>query len=168
MPDNRHTDKGFAGSDQAARPSQPILLQFIVLFSVTISAQLVSLAYGRVNGEQSFGSIVLPSLLFLGVITLPSIWLGIVLGRQIGLGAPLFAELPSEEPGWFRKVGGDASLACILGVAIGGLLLLIRQLSAPYLPPEIPAYGHRGVLVWCEKSAETGQPLERRPVHAVA
>lgn len=37
-------------------------------------------------------------------------------------------------------------MACILGVAVGGLLLLIRQLSAPYLPPEIPAYGHRGVI----------------------
>jgi len=39
-----------------------------------------------------------------------------------------------------------AGLACILGLTLGALLLLIRQISAPYLPPEIPAYGFRGVI----------------------
>ncbi len=146
MPDNHQKGKSVAGASQAASPSQPILFQFVVLFSLTMTAQLVSLAYGRINEEHRFSSIVLPSLVFLCVITLPSIWLGIVLGRQIGLGALMLAKRPSEDRGWFRKAGVDASLACILGVAIGGLLLLIRQLSAPYLPPEIPDYGHRGVL----------------------
>ncbi len=146
MPDERDTDKSVSESTQTARPSQPILLQLVVLFCVTIAAQLVSLAYGRINVNERFASIVLPSLVFLSIITIPSIWLGIALGRQIGLGTPLLAELLSRKQGWIRKAGRDASLACILGVVVGGLLLLIRQLSAPYLPPEIPAYGHRGVL----------------------
>jgi hypothetical protein len=58
----------------------------------------------------------------------------------------LLAELLSGAPSCFRKARRDASLACVLGVAQGGLLLLIRQISKPYLPAEIPDYGHRGVL----------------------
>ena len=146
MPDNRHTDKSFAWSDQTARPSQPILLQFVVLFGVTIAAQLVSLAFGRANEELSFSSIMLPSVLFISVITLPSIWIGLALGRRIGLGAPQLEALLSGESDGLRRLGKDAIQASVLGVVLGGLLLLIRQVCEPYLPAEVPAYGHRGVL----------------------
>jgi hypothetical protein len=143
---NPNTDKALSGSAQPALSSQPNLLLVVVLFGFTVVAQLVSLAFGRANEEQSFSSTVLPSVLFLSIITLPSIWLGSSLGRLIGLGAPLFSELLSGKSGSFQRLGRDACLACVLGVALGGLLLLIRQISVPYLPLEIPAYGHRGVL----------------------
>jgi len=146
MPNNRDTDKVLAGPNQPSDPPRAILLPLVVLLGLTVAAQLVSLAFGRANEEQSFSSIVLPSVLFLSGITLPAIWLGIALGRQIGLGAPLFTGLLFGTPGSIQKLGRDACLACVLGVALGGTLLLIRQICEPHLPPEIPAYGHRGVL----------------------
>lgn len=135
-----------AGSIQPSESSQPILLPLVVLFGFTILAQLVSLAFGRSNEEQSFATIVLPSLLFLSVLTLPATWLGIALGRQIGLGTPLFAALLYKQPGSFQKLRRDAGLAGVLGLTLGGLLLLVRMISEPYLPPELPAFGHRGVI----------------------
>jgi hypothetical protein len=146
MPNKHNPDIAGIRSDQSASPFHAVLLQFVILYGLTISAQLVSLAYGRIDGQQSFSSILLPSVMFLSVVTTPSILLGIGLGRQIRLGGLTLTELLSGEPGRFRKAGNDAGLACVLGFALGGLLLLIRQLSAPYLPPEIPAYGHRGIL----------------------
>lgn len=124
----------------------PIFPLFAFLFVLTISAQLVSLAFGRVDNSLSFSSIVLPSLLYLSVITLPSIWCGLIVGPQVGLGTPLFTGLLSGESGCYRKLAEHAGLACVLGLALGALLLLIRQFSESHLPPEIPAYGHRGVV----------------------
>lgn len=109
-------------------------------------AQLIGLAFGRSNEEQSFSAIVLPSVLFLSVITLPSLGVGITLGRRIGLGTPLVAALLSRRPGSVQKLGKDAGLAGVLGLGLGGMLLLIRMVSEPHLPPELPSFGHRGVL----------------------
>lgn len=131
---------------QKALPAQPILPLAVVLFVLTVAAQLFSLAFGRVDESRSFSSMVLPSVLFLSVLTVPSVWLGLVLGRPIGLGAPLFAGLLTGERGSLTRAGRDAVLAAGLGVALGAVLLLVRYVSAPYLPPEIPAYGFRGAL----------------------
>lgn len=139
-------DSELAGSIQPPIPSQPILLPLIVLWGFTVLAQLTSLAFGRSNEAQSFASIVLPSVLFLSAVTLPLSGLGISLGRQVGLGTPLIAALLSKQPGSFQKLRGDAGLAGVLGLALGGMLLLVRMISGPYLPPELPAFGHRGVI----------------------
>jgi hypothetical protein len=131
---------------QPAASSQPTVLLLLVLFGSTIAAQLFSLAFGRSNEGQHFASIVLPSVLFLSAVTLPLAGLGIALGRQTGLGAPLIGALLSRQPGSFRKLQKDAGLAALLGLAVGGILLLVRMISAPYLPPELPAFGHRGAI----------------------
>ena len=34
----------------------------------------------------------------------------------------------------------------LLGLSMGAALVLLRVLTEPYLPPEIPSFGHRGVL----------------------
>jgi hypothetical protein len=148
MSKNHNTPQAFAKPPKPAHPSpsQPIFLPLFVLFFFTIAAQLVSLAFGRADQELSFASAILPSVLFLSVISLPAIWLGLALGGQIGLGTPSLTALLSGETGGLQRLGKDTIHAGVLGVALGGLLLLIRQISQPYLPPEIPAYGHRGVL----------------------
>jgi len=125
---------------------QPILVPLLALYGLTIAAQLISLAYGRIDEEREFAAIVLPSVLFLSALTLPAIALGIGLGRQIGLGAPLVADLMSRAPGSYRKLLKDSGLACVLGATLGGLLLFVRMFTEPYLPPELPAFGHRGVI----------------------
>lgn len=126
--------------------SRHVLVPTLVLYGLTIAAQLFSLAYGRMDEHRAFASIVLPSIAFLSFITLPAIVLGIRLGPPIGLGAPLLTDLLFRTPGSSRKLLKDASLACALGIILGGLLLLIRMFSEPYLPPELPSFGHRGVM----------------------
>ncbi len=132
------------GKQSGATQMQFLLLA--ILFGATIAAQLISLAFGRADAEQSFASMILPSVIFLSVVTLPSIWVGIRLGRPIGLGTPLIEALLSKQPGAYRQLVKDAVLAGILGLLVGGLILLIRVFSEPYLPAELPAFGHRGVI----------------------
>jgi membrane protease YdiL (CAAX protease family) len=107
---------------------------------------MTSLAFGRANREQAFLSIALPSVLFLTVVTLPLAGLGIALGRQMNLGAPLMAALIARQPGAVRMLRRDAGLAVVLGLALGGVLILVRTVSQPYLPPELPRFGHRGAI----------------------
>ena len=38
------------------------------------------------------------------------------------------------------------ALTVVLGFVLGGILLLIRMMSRPYLPPELPEFGYRGVI----------------------
>lgn len=130
-------------SSETSTVTRPrIGLPLIVLFVLTITAQLVGLAFGRVHMEQGFASLILPSVLALSVITLPALWIGLALGPSVGLGAPLIA----GESDIRKRLGRDVLLAGVLGVALGGLLIVIRHLSAPYLPPDTPVYGHRGFV----------------------
>lgn len=146
MPEQFDPTKPTAAPQPPGLRSAPVFRLFLFLYVLTIAAQLVSLAFGRIDESSSFASIAFPSALFLSLITIPSIWIGLILGRQVGLGSPLFSELLSGDSGYFREFVRQAGLAAILGIAVGALLVLIRQFSAPYLPPEVPDFGHRGVI----------------------
>ena len=80
---------------------QPILVPLLVLYGLTIAAQLISLAYGRIDEEREFAAIVLPSVLFLSALTLPAIALGIGIAAYSGT-AVAEAEVTSS------NAGGDA------------------------------------------------------------
>ena len=123
-----------------------IAIPLLIIWLVTVLFQLGSLAYGRSNDEQSFQSIVLPSILFISLITIPLGGLGIWLGGKVGLGTPLLVALIHKQPGAIHKLINDAVLAMMLGFTIGGMLILIRIVCVPYLPSELPAFGHRGVI----------------------
>jgi len=149
----RHADNttgnaaaGSTGPIQPAAPSQPVLLLLLVLFAGTLVAQMISLAFGRSDEAQEFLSVVLPSVVFLSAVTLPLAGLGIALGRQMNLGAPLIAALLSQQPGSVQKLRRDTGSAVALGLALGGALLLVRTVSQPYLPPGLPAFGYRGAI----------------------
>jgi hypothetical protein len=94
-------------------------LPVIVRFVLTIVAQRISLAFGRSHEEQSFSSIVFPRIPVLSAVALPLSTLGVVLGRQIGLGTPLLAALPSRRPGSARQLRGViGGLSVSLGAAV--------------------------------------------------
>lgn len=126
---------------KAAAVTQPVFMPLLLILIVTIITQLAHLAY---NSSQDFQSIVLPSVLYLSAITIPLGGLGIWLGRQLGLGTPLLAALLSKQPGAWSKLLSDARVATLLGLSMGVALVLLRELTSSYLPPEIPAFGHRG------------------------
>ena len=125
---------------------QPLFPLVLFILLLTIVAQMGSLAFTSSIGDKDFQSIVLPSMLVLTLVTLPLAGLGIWFGRQIGLGVPLLAALWRNQPGVWKKLFEDAKIAIIMGLLLGGLLVLARVLTESYLPPELPAYGHRGVL----------------------
>lgn len=128
-----------------AVPFQSIPVLLPIVFALTIAAQLVSLAFGREATSQPLAVILLPSLVFLTVLTIPSIALGIGMGRQIGLGVPDIAAIVSRRPGSFRSLLRHKVSAAGLGLLLGGALFLIRMINESQLPPELPALGHRGV-----------------------
>lgn len=122
------------------------LKPFMLLYFLAISSQMTSLAFGKIDQSLSFSSIVVPSLIFLSIITIPSIWVGLVLRKSAG-----FCLLPGPGSGQgsrFGELGASkaSAVAVLFGIVVGGLLLVVRHYSLPYLPPEIPSYGFRGVV----------------------
>jgi len=115
----------------------------IILVLLTILTQLISVAY---TAEQSFSAVFLPSFVALMIVTIPLAALGLRLGLQVGLGTPLLTALISRQPGAGQRLLNDLALAMAAGLAIGAFLWLLRIATLPYLPPEIPALGHRGVV----------------------
>jgi hypothetical protein len=122
-----------------------VLMPMLGLWIAVIAAQLISLAFGRVDASQSFASIALPSVVYLTVLTLPACWVGLVVGRQLGLG--IFRSGPRGATSSDRagNLGRDIGIAAGLGLLLGAAFLALRFVSQPYLPPEIPALGFRGV-----------------------
>lgn len=112
---------------------------------MTLVAQMVSLAFGRLDSGQRFAEIVLPSLLFLSVITLPACYFGMRLGRQIGLGVVHLDELFANRLGAWRTLRRDLALAAALGLLAGAALLTLRLFTTSFLPDELPQLGFRGV-----------------------
>ena len=127
-------------------PGRTTLIPVSLLFALTILAQLLSLAFGRIDSEQRFAEILPLSLLYLSILTLPACYAGVVLGRQTGLGMTRLDDLLSGHPGAIQTLKGDVVLAAVLGFLTGGILLALRAWSAPFLPPELPLLGYRGVL----------------------
>tara|TARA_R110002049_G_scaffold4601_5_gene32227 strand:- start:318971 stop:319738 length:768 start_codon:yes stop_codon:yes gene_type:complete len=118
-------------------------LPLLVLLCLTLAAQLGSLAY-TVDG--SFLSALGPSVLVLCAVTIPLATLGLVLGQNVGFGAPLLTDLLDRKRGSGKQLLLDAKLAIVLGLSLGALLVLIRLVHRPFLPPEMPELGHRGAL----------------------
>ena len=117
-----------------------------ILFLVTLAAQLFSLAFGGKYPEQSFVEMLLPSLLFLTVLTIPSCWFGLKFGPGLGLGRSRSGGGGNVFPVSLQILLKDMAQTVPVALLLGGGFLLLRQYTEAYLPAEIPAYGHRGVL----------------------
>lgn len=124
----------------------PIAISLFFILLLTIAAQIGSLAFTSSTNGKDFQSIVFPSIAILSLVTIPLAGLGLWFGRQIGLGIPVLSAIYLKEPGSWKRIGEDAKIAIIFGLLLGGLLVLIRIFTESYLPPELPAYGHRGVI----------------------
>jgi membrane protease YdiL (CAAX protease family) len=132
---------------------RPLLLPFLALLLLTLLTQLGSVAYDEWAAaqlpdapERSLQSTLIVGVIFLCVVTIPLAGLGLLLGGRLGLGAPLLTDLLQRRAGAAARLHKDALLAIPLGFGTGVILLLMRMASAPYLPPELPAFGHRGAL----------------------
>jgi Type II CAAX prenyl endopeptidase Rce1-like len=126
--------------------SQPILLLTLFIWMSVIISQLGSLFYSTSISGQSFQSVVFQSIMYLSMVTLPLSILGILLGRQIELGAPLLSAILRKQSGTLKIFLRDAKLSILPGLFLGGLMLIFRLIAKPYLPQELPSFGFRGVL----------------------
>jgi len=93
----------------------------------------------------------LPSLLVTGVIilcvlTLPTAGIGLWLGGRLGLGAPLLTDLLARRAGAWKRLRRDTMLAVLLGSTLGTIVIVARVAAEPFLPPDVLAFGARGVL----------------------
>ena len=133
--------------------NRPFLQPFVALLLLTLASQLGFLAYNVLSAvpaanpsDQSLVSMLMFSTALLSAITIPLAAFGLRLGGRIGLGAPLLTALLKRRPGAGERLRRDAMLAIPLGLAVGVVLLLMRLVLEPYLPPELPALGFRGPI----------------------
>ena len=95
--------------------SQPILLLTLFIWMSVIISQLGSLFYSISISGQSFQSVILQSIIYLILFTLPLSILWIWLGRQIGLGAPLLTSNVHKQSGKLKIFLRDAKLSILPG-----------------------------------------------------
>ncbi|MEZ6001998.1 CPBP family intramembrane glutamic endopeptidase [Hyphomonas sp.] len=124
--------------------SRCVLSPLVILWAMTLTAQLLGLAYGVAQSGGSVASVILPSALVLSLVTLPLAWSGLVLGQRTGLGAPLLMDLLDKVPGAGSRFIKSALLACILGLLLGAAMVGLKLALQPYSPPEMPVLGFRG------------------------
>lgn len=115
-------------------------LQFFLLLITTCIAQLSNIAYQKVSNGEPFANTLLPSLLFLSLITVPSLFVGLSLGKKLGLG---LINNRISEPGAFGK---GIKFALFNAIILGCILLAVRWGLSSSLPEEVPEYGFRGPI----------------------
>lgn len=108
-----------------------------LLFIATLVAQFANIAYE--SGQSELADKVLPSLIFLSLLTIPSLLIGVFLGKGLGLG---FVNTKASTPEVKHGILFGVSVAILLGA----FLLLLRWLLTPYLPADLPEYGFRGAV----------------------
>ena len=105
-----------------------------------IVSQLANIIYEGLSNNQDISVVFLPSLIFLSLLTIPSLIIGFKLGKEIGLSL----DQPHSS---YADIKDDYSWLLVIGASLllGFFLLGVRQFTLPYLPDEIPQYGFRGV-----------------------
>lgn len=111
-----------------------------VLYIITLASQLANQFYLAFEKDESFIDILLPSVIFLSVLTLPSLFIGFNLGRKLNLGIINF----NNDKGISSSNGITFSIWW--GLLLGVFMLTLRWILEPYLPSEIPEYGFRGPI----------------------
>lgn len=124
----------------------PRWIMLLALYALTLVAQFTSLAFGRSQLQQDLATMLLPSLVFLSMLTLPAIWIGLRLGPSLGLGAPRFEAILARRRGAMKAVLGDVVVAGTTGLLLGAAFLVVRGAVQPYLPAAVPEPGFRGAL----------------------
>ncbi|REL35406.1 CPBP family intramembrane metalloprotease [Thalassotalea euphylliae] len=136
--------------------------RFIVglcLFFLTLFAQSANQIYLSYSSEQEVAVNIPLTLGFLSVLTIPALWIGLVLGSKLGLGLQntqrtdqldfnghsQLDRKPREPALRFTGMSAGIVYAISFGVFLGVLLLLLRDLLHPYLPQALPEYGFRGL-----------------------
>jgi len=127
----------------SGRSGGAFVLSLALLVALTVLTQLASVGYTSAN---AFHQIWLRSTVALLLVTTPLAALGLGLGSRIGLGTPLLSALMAGRQGSLRQLAGTAARAAAWGLAVGALLWALRLVTLPYLPPELPELGHRGVV----------------------
>ena len=113
----------------------------ILLFAAVIVSQLANIIYEGLRNGQDVSLVILPSMVFLATLTIPSLFIGFRLGRQVGL------SLDKPHQSYARTEGLSPVVFVVASSILLGLFLLgVRQFSLPYLPEEIPQYGFRRVI----------------------
>ncbi|XOV78308.1 MAG: CPBP family intramembrane glutamic endopeptidase [Aestuariibacter sp.] len=110
----------------------------IVLYIVTVCAQLVPVIVNAIENGQNWMTMLIPSLTFVSLLTLPAIYIGLTLGKQIvpGLAHPTNTLVSKQ----------GVIFALLTAIPLGVGLLALRWILAEHLPNTIPEYGFRGPL----------------------
>lgn len=120
--------------------SYPKWILLLGLFIATIIAQLANIYYQSIQEQSDFISKLLPSLTFLSILTIPSILIGLQLGKSVNVSLYRHADTQTS------RLKNPVLFPVISGILLGVLLLIVRYFSSPYLPDEVPEYGFRGVV----------------------
>lgn len=118
--------------------SRKTSLQALCLYIITLAAQFSNIAYQLSVGGGELAPVMLPSFVFLSVLTIPSILIGMHFGHAFGLG------IVNQSLNNQHRIYQGLRFAVVTGVILGIALLILRGILSSQLPAELPEYGFRG------------------------
>lgn len=121
-------------------PQLPKWKAFAFLYLASTASQLGYLFFQSINQHFPFSDVVLSSLIFVSIVTIPCILVGLGLGSSLGLSLIN----PSQNTEAHRYPGLHFTL--VSSVLLGLFLLAMRWLLVDALSPDLPTYGYRGIL----------------------
>lgn len=114
------------------KPNSIPISSVLWLYLLTIVSQLANIVYEAYVNQSAILPLLLPSILFLTLLTVPALIIGFRLGPEIRLKHP--------------ETKNAFIFTLVSSVSLGVLLLLLRWALLPYLPENIPEYGFRGFI----------------------
>lgn len=114
--------------------------QFVFIFVLTLLTQIANVAYQKFSAGDPFLPTILPSFIFLSVLTIPSILIGLKLGKPLGLG--LVNQVENES----NTLKDGLKFAITASIPLGLALLAVRWGLEPFISENAPEYGFRGPI----------------------
>ena len=126
---------------QPTTPSQPPKLKaFILLYLASVASQLGFLFFQSRSQHFPFTDVVLSSLIFVSIVTIPCILIGLFLGTRFSL-----ALINTSSNAGSKRIPG-LRFTLVSSVLLGLFLLAMRWVLTDALSPALPEYGSRGIL----------------------
>lgn len=121
---------------------------FGLILLATIGSSLASVAYNQWQQAEPVLPVLLPSALFLAVLSAPCIYFGLKFKASLGLAPQSFYHVLTNNANDDERIlfWRNVFRAAILGIIVGALIVSLHFFLKPYVSTGLPTFGSRGPI----------------------